>query len=254
MAGRSLVLPVSVGVVGLALIGFGQAVPNRHSIENDLTARSTKALQTADLTGLTVSFSGRDATITGTGPADVANRAESVVSAVDGVRVADAQLSSGDPAPPATPAPTPVAVATPSVTPTPEPTPTPAPTQAAAIPIGFTLADGTITVTGTVQSQASGQALINATKAAGHGWKVVDKLGVNTSLAAPAPKANRLPALTRLLAKAPVGGTKLVIQYNHDTVILRGTPATSKIEFSLLNAAATTVSGKSKVTDGLDVP
>src|SRR5689334_4602528 len=81
---RRLALPVSVGAVGLGLIMFGQVVPNRHAIEDDLTARSLDALKAAGLTGVSVSFSGRDATLTGS--ADAA-KATDVVKQVDGVRV-----------------------------------------------------------------------------------------------------------------------------------------------------------------------
>ena len=86
--GRRLVVPVAVGVVGLTLITLGQIVPNRHAIEDDLTSRSSEALKSADLVGLSVSFSGRDATITGAGSTELANQAKDVVSTVDGVRVA----------------------------------------------------------------------------------------------------------------------------------------------------------------------
>ena len=218
LSNQRITVPLSVGVVGLALIGIGQSVPNRHSIEHDLTARSTQALQKADLVDLIVSFSGRDATITGSAPAEVAQRAESVVGAVDGVRVAKAKFSGGGSA--ATPAPI--------ATPAPVATPTPAPTAAVPdIPLGFTLVDGGIKVTGTVRAKATEEALISAVQAAGHGWKVTDKLAVDPGLASEPLAADRFPALGKLIATAPIGGTKLVIQYNADTVILRGTPATA---------------------------
>jgi hypothetical protein len=267
MSDRSLVLPVSVGVIGLALIGLGQAVPNRHSIEDDLAARSTKALAAAELTGATVSFTGRDATITNLPQNNEATalKAVKVVESVKGVRTAGASTVSSGPGAP-TPGPTmsPLAGAgdSPSATPeatatTAEPTITVEPTATAKpvdFPVGFTLADGTITVTGTVRSKAAATDLITATKAAGRGWKVVDKTTLDPGLTTASPKADKLPALTRLLAKAPLHGSTLVIQYKADQVILRGTPATAKAESSLLKAAAATVSGKSKVFDGLDVP
>jgi hypothetical protein len=254
MPGRSLAssnriaVPLSVGIVGLALIGIGQAVPNRHSIENDLTTKSTKALHDADLVGLTVSFSGRDATISGAGQAEVAQRAEGVVKDVKGVRAAKAELAGGGGAAAAAPAP--------SQTPTPVETPTPAATTTpiADLPLGFTLVDGGIKVTGTVRAKATEEALITAVQATGHGWKVTDKLAVDPTLAAEPLAAERFPGLTQLLATAPIDGTKLVIQYNGETVILRGTPATPEAERALLTAAAGTVPAPSGVLDGLDVP
>src|SRR4051794_33594082 len=215
-AGPSLVLPACVGVAGLTLICIGQFGPNRHAIQDDLTSRSTAALASARLTGLSVSFSGRDATITGATTAEQADRAEALVSSVDGVRVVKADLA-GD----AAAAPSPAATATgpsPAVTDTPAQTQspateTPAPDTSAtetpatatpaatataapvAVPVGFTLVDGRITVTGTVRSTSAGHALIAAVKAAGNGWTVVDRLRVDGSITAPAPKAGRLPAL-----------------------------------------------------------
>jgi osmotically-inducible protein OsmY len=253
-------LPVTVGVTGLVLISIGQVVPNRHSIENDLTDRSSEALQSADLTGLTVSFTGRDATVTG--PADLIGQAVSVVGAVDGVRVAKSKggvPAAPPPAPtaaPASPAPTdtPAPTDAPTATDAPAATDSPASTPGAVVPVGFTLADGTLTVTGTVSSDAARTALIHAARAAGHGWSVVDRLTVDDSLPAPVrPSTGRLPAVTRLLAAAPADGDKLVIQYSDAKVILRGTPHSAAAERALLTAAASTVSGKSAVVDGLDV-
>ncbi len=273
MSDRSLVLPVSVGVIGLALIGLGQGVPNRHSIEDDLAARSTKALAAAALTGATVSFTGRDATITSLPQNNeaAALKAVKVVESVKGVRTAEAWTGSSGPSDGPTPGPTmsPLAgagdspSATPETTTTTEPTPTAEPTATTKptattrpvdFPVGFTLADGTITVTGTVRSKAAASDLVTATKAAGHGWKVVDKTTLDPGLTTASPEADKLPALTRLLARAPLHGSTLVIQYKADQVVLRGTPATAKAESSLLKAAAATVSGKAKVLDGLDVP
>jgi BON domain-containing protein len=256
--GNRLVVPASVGVIGLALIGLGQTIPNRHAIQDDLTSRSTEALKSADLVGLSVSFSGRDATITGSGNAGEADQAEDVVSTVEGVRVARAELGGAGTTPAESPAPTETASATTAPTQTstaaaPAETPTEAPApKPAALPVGFTLVDGTITVTGTVGSKAAGTALIFAVKAAGNGWTVVDRLVVDDALTVAEPKPSRLPAVTRLLAAAPIDGTKLVIQYNRGSVILRGTPASAAAERALLTSAARTVANKSAVVDGLD--
>ncbi|HST81183.1 MAG TPA: hypothetical protein VLL08_05555 [Kineosporiaceae bacterium] len=252
--GRRLAVPASVGVIGLALLGIGQSVVNRHAIQDDLTTRSTKALKSADLTGLSVSFAGRDATITGAGTAELAQQAIAVVSMVDGVDVARASLAGttqtgSAPTETAAPAETPPATETSALA---EPA-TPATTEATLVlPVGFTLADGTIKVTGTVGSKSAQINLIDAVKATGKGWKVVDRLNVADSVTAPEPKPSRLSDVTKLLAQAPVSGPKLVIQYNKGSVILRGTPADAAAERALLGAAAATVDSTAAVVDGLD--
>jgi hypothetical protein len=198
-ASHRLVGPASIGALGLALIMVGQVGPNRHAIQDDLTSRSTQALKSAELTGLSVSFSGRDATISGATTANRADKAVAVVGAVDGVRVAKADLSDGSSAPAAaapteTPAGTETPAAVASAVETSGSAATPATTtaetaaaKALILPVGFTLADGTITVTGTVRSAADGTGLIDAVTAAGNGWKIVDRLQVEGSLTAAAP-------------------------------------------------------------------
>lgn len=261
VTGHRLAIPASVGVLGLVLIGIGQVIPNRHTIQDDLATRSTKALKSADLGGLSVSFTGRDATITGSGDASLAEKAEDVVGAVNGVRVAKADFSGAVQADASDPTERPVAE-----TPTAE---TSAPVQAStsvttpaqaetvattpALPVGFTLADGTITVTGTVLSTSAQTKLLDAVKASGNGWTVVGRLQVDGSLTADAePELSRLSAVTHLLAQAPIDGTKLVIQYSRGSVILRGTLPDYDSEVALLTAATATVQDKSKVVDGLD--
>jgi hypothetical protein len=252
--GRRLLVPASVGVIGLALLGIGQSVVNRHAIQDDLTTRSTRALKSANLTGLSVSFAGRDATITGAGSAQLAQQAIAVVSRVDGVDGAKASLA-GTAQPGSAPTETAAPAETPSGTETSalaEPA-APATTAAAVVlPVGFTLADGTITVTGTVGSSSAQSDLIDAVKATGKGWKVVDRLNVADAVTAPEPKPSRLSGVTKLLAEAPIAGPKLVIQYSKGSVILRGTPADAAAERALLGAAAATVDSRAAVVDGLD--
>jgi hypothetical protein len=248
---RRLALPVSVGAVGLGLIMFGQVVLNGHAIEDDLTARSFDALKAADLTGVSVSFSGRDATLTGS--ANTA-KARDVVQQVDGVRVVVID-STETAAAAATTAPnqaaTPNEMASSAEA---QATAEPTATASLILPIGFTLAEGTITVTGTVDSESAATELIDAVKAVGNGWTVVNRVNVDDSVTTWAPGPSRLPGITRLLAQAPVDGTKLVIQYSRGSVILRGTPSDAAAEGALLSAAAATVDGKSSVVDGLDTP
>lgn len=122
---RGLLVPVIVGVVGLAAISVGQDVPNRHGIENDLTKRSLHALQDAGINGAEVRFVGRDGTVTLASSAEK-DRALSIVKGVNGVRVAT--VVAREPAPEATVQPTPTAEATPSAEPSPSPSASPSPT------------------------------------------------------------------------------------------------------------------------------
>jgi outer membrane protein OmpA-like peptidoglycan-associated protein len=87
-------LPLVVAVPGLVVIGLLQSIPNRHSVEADLTDRSVHALQGAGLSTVDVSFTGRDGTLRAHSAAD-ADRAVAVVRAVEGIRVVVAEVVSG---------------------------------------------------------------------------------------------------------------------------------------------------------------
>jgi outer membrane protein OmpA-like peptidoglycan-associated protein len=123
---RSLVVPVVVGVVGLAAISVGQDLPSRHGIEDNLRERSQHALQDAGINGADVRFVGRDGTVTLASSADK-DRALSIVRGVNGVRVAT--VIAGEPVPEATAEPSPTVEPTPSPSPTASPTPTAPPVQ-----------------------------------------------------------------------------------------------------------------------------
>ena len=132
---RGLLVPVIVAVVGLAAISVGQDLPNRHSIENDLTRRSSQALRDGGINGAEVSFVGRDGTVTLASPANQ-DRALSIVKGVNGVRVA--KVVAREPAPEATvqpsPTPAPTPSAEPSATPSAEPSPSASPSASPAAP------------------------------------------------------------------------------------------------------------------------
>jgi outer membrane protein OmpA-like peptidoglycan-associated protein len=119
---RGLVVPVVVGLVGLAAISAGQDVPGRHGIEGDLRERSLHALQDAGINGAEVRFVGRDGTVTLASSADK-DRALSIVRGVNGVRVAT--VVAREPVPEATAEPSPTAEPTPSAEPSPSVSPTP---------------------------------------------------------------------------------------------------------------------------------
>jgi len=144
---RGVALPVLVGALGLAALGIAQYLPIRDHVESDLTARSREALEAAQLSGVDVSFSGRDGRLSGTvGSRAEADRATALVRSLDGVRVVDVRLSYPGSAVQATTTPSPTDTATTVASPTgaptgvggtpstsapatPSPTPTPAPTS-----------------------------------------------------------------------------------------------------------------------------
>lgn len=82
-------LALGVAVAGLGVVGYAQALPNRHSIEDSLTQRSTAALEAAGLSGVKVTFVGRDGALLVPRKSDL-ELAKKTVEAVDGVRVVEA--------------------------------------------------------------------------------------------------------------------------------------------------------------------
>lgn len=82
---RSVLPPVIVAVLGLGLLSSVQDTGFREGIEADLTERAESALAAADLHGVDVEITGRDADVTATTDVD-ALLATDVVSDVEGVR------------------------------------------------------------------------------------------------------------------------------------------------------------------------
>ncbi|GIH08051.1 hypothetical protein Rhe02_61180 [Rhizocola hellebori] len=79
-----------VAIAGLSAIGVAQGFPNRDAIEDNLTQRSSAALEQAGVSGVQVSFVGRDGTLLVPTQAEV-DRARTIVAAVEGVRVVEAR-------------------------------------------------------------------------------------------------------------------------------------------------------------------
>ena len=93
---RQLALPVTVAAVGLATLGVVQALPNRHTVQSQLTDRSTQALSAAGITDARVQFDGRDATVHVRSAGD-RDRALAIVRSQQGVRVAHVIVDRGAP-------------------------------------------------------------------------------------------------------------------------------------------------------------
>ncbi len=83
-----------VALAGLSVIVVAQGLPNRDAIEDNLTQRSAAALEANGVTGVQVSFVGRDGSLLVPTQADV-NRAREIVLKVDGVRVVQARAVEG---------------------------------------------------------------------------------------------------------------------------------------------------------------
>jgi len=80
-----------VAVLGLGVLMTAQQLPNRHRMEADLTQRSTQALHSAGLSDVRVTFTGRDGRLTAGSPAE-AEQALDIVRPLEGVRAAEAQV------------------------------------------------------------------------------------------------------------------------------------------------------------------
>jgi len=129
--------PTTVRKIGTAvtavLLGgtvVAGALVGQNTNANSLEPTAVKALQSAGITGVDVSFKGREAYLTGQGATDAQlQQAKQVVEGIYGVRWATVTggpypatpLETAPTQPPATPEETP----TPATTPTPTPTPTP---------------------------------------------------------------------------------------------------------------------------------
>lgn len=182
-----------VAVAGLLLIGLAQGIPNRHRIEDDLTHRSTAALEAAGITGVTVSFVGRDGSLVVPRKSDV-EKAQAVVERLEGVRVVSARAFAG---------PALLTVTGPEIT---SDAPVPDDLLEVARALGnprfatVELRDGRITLTGRVSGPARDAALFAAGQLVGPS-NVVDLL----DLLAPPPPRKPPDAIQReLAALAPI--------------------------------------------------
>lgn len=253
---RGVVWPVAAGLVGLAALGAAQFLPVRDAVENDLTERSSSALGEAGLSGVDVSFDGRDGVVTGrVASEDERRRVLALVEEQQGVRVAVDRLTVG--APTATPTPTPTATPTPTPTPTltptptptltPTPTPTPTPTAAGDASATVTVGGGAVTLTGAVPDDATKGALVAAAADLVGADKVDDRLTVDA--AAPGDGLAALAGVLTGLGK----DADATVTLDGGTISLDGTVATQDARTAALTAAETVVGDAAAVRDGLTV-
>lgn len=280
---RSVAWPLAAGVLGLAALGVGQGWPNRSSIENDLTERSTTALGTATA-DVSVSFEGRDGVVTGTVDTE-ADRARilDTVRSQNGVRVALDRLAVRTPGPtgtatqpPATgtatqpptvsptktsssPSPaatTPVPTATdtgtptqsPSTSPTPSASTTPGGTAGTVAPSAkLVVSTSGITLTGTMPDEAARDALVAAAAGVAGEGNVTDRLTIDPDVA-----PGGLSALGGVLAGLG-RDADATVTLDGGTLALDGTVGSEEARQAALGAAEAVVGDAAKVRDGLSV-
>ncbi|MBI4941671.1 MAG: OmpA family protein [Actinobacteria bacterium] len=284
---RSVAWPLAAGVLGLAALGVGQGWPNRSSIENDLTERSTTALGTATA-DVSVSFEGRDGVVTGTVDTE-ADRARilDTVRSQNGVRVALDRIAVRTPGPtstatqppatgtatptvsptqtPASPSPdatTPAPTATgtgtgtgtgtatesPSTSPTPSASTTPGGTAGTVAPSAkLVVSTSGITLTGTMPDEAARDALVAAAAAVAGEGNVTDRLTIDPDVA-----PGGLSALGGVLAGLG-RDADATVTLDGGTLALDGTVGSEEARQAALGAAEAVVGDAAKVRDGLSV-
>ncbi|GAB7044155.1 MULTISPECIES: OmpA family protein [Catenuloplanes] len=196
---RRLSLVWLVSVIGMVAIVALQVGPNRHRMEDDLTRRSAQALaQVAGLSPVEVAFTGRDGVLRA-GDEATASRAREIVARLEGVRTVRAV-----------------------VPPKAEPVRPPAPSLRVAI------ADGRVTLTGTVPAVADRDLIRDAVD----GFATVDDRVVAGEVT-----GDGLAGLPALLAGLPRRAAELTVELAAGVLTLTGT-AGSETEWIALTTAA----------------
>jgi len=208
-------LAVVIGVVGLIGIGLAQSIPNRHSMEQDLTGRSEVALRTAGLTDIEVSFIGRDGTIRLRSAADV-DRALAIVRAQEGVRVAVAEVL-----------PPPPAIVPPSVS--------------------LAVDRGRVLVTGSVPSDGARASLAAAVREA----LGADALVGDSTTVDPTVSDAGLAGLGDVLAALGRDAKSAAIHLRNGTITLTGELPSQAARDAVVQAATRVVGSRSAVIDRL---
>jgi outer membrane protein OmpA-like peptidoglycan-associated protein len=231
---RNPVPAIVVGVVGLLAIGIGQHVPNRHAIEDDLTARSVSALQSAGVVGAEVSFTGRDGAVRVASAADV-DRAGGIVRAVRGVRVAEVVAPGGVPATAAVPA---TATSAAPATGTAGGTPT----------VGIAVDGGRVSVTGAVPSDAVRAALVAQLSATYGADKVDDRLTVVAGIS-----DTGLSGIGAVAAALGADAQQATAELSGNRITLTGTVGSVAVEQAAVMAAGQVVGVTGPPVDRLTV-
>ena len=88
-----MLIPLILGVIGLALLYWYTKESKASYIENDLSLKSNQLLEQQQVGGVIVSMDGRDATLSGTVVSENrSNEIEQIIAALSGIRMVDNQL------------------------------------------------------------------------------------------------------------------------------------------------------------------
>jgi len=208
----ALLVPLALTALA-TLTGIG----TRDSIQDDLTARGNAALAAAGISGATVSFSGRDATVAGV-RADQWDAARQAMHGVPGVRVAEFLVDGPETSGPADP-----------------------PTSTSAVPTVGDLAIAatatTITLTGQVPDEATRAAMLAAATAKAAPRTVVDQLTVAAGVSTAVEPAG----VGALVAAIGTGAGDRRVRLSAGTVSLSGVLATEADRAALAQAAGAAV-------------
>lgn len=257
---RAGALPWVLGAVGLLGLGLAHDIPIRRSMENTLESNSRTALEAAGASGVNIAFTGRDGVLTGTVPAGL-TAAELVarLEGLDGVRVvrvdlggsaqaggegAGAQASSSAAA-------TPTAEAGPSPEASSgaagEPSISVAATSGQLPTVTLAATGGTVTLTGSVPSQADIDALVAAATAQYGQGKVVNRLSVDDTL--------RATGLTEFAGVIGALGTDdaATVALSQGRIALGGTVSTAAVKTAVESASTAVTGDAAKVTSQLTV-
>ncbi|GAA0744720.1 OmpA family protein [Dactylosporangium roseum] len=192
---RNPLVPIGVGIVGLAALVYAFEVPHRHNIEGDLTDRTKVALSNAGIDA-DVRFVGRDGTVN-VESADQVDQAKRITLDLDGVRVVRVE------------APPKAAV----------------PPQPAAVKL---LVDaGKVVLTGAVPTDAAHAALVDAAKTAFGAENVLDEITVDAKRTAGGADLAGLGPVVAALGKDTKAG---VIDATGGTVTLTGTVVSQEVK------------------------
>jgi outer membrane protein OmpA-like peptidoglycan-associated protein len=239
---RGKALPITVGLIGLALLGGVQQGPLRAGIERDLTVRARQALDEAGLASIGVDTTGRDIRLTGrVDSAAERTRAVTVVRDVTGVRRAQDDLSGpGGPNPAA---------------PTGDETPRSS-AQASGTPSGDTLAPtrisarisaNRVTLGGVLTDDATRTQVLNDVARVLPGVPLLDRLTLDPD--AGSAGLTHLPAV--LSALGP--DAEATIELSGGTLVLAGGVPFEENRTSALAAAAVVTGDAAAVSDQLRV-
>jgi outer membrane protein OmpA-like peptidoglycan-associated protein len=219
---RNPIVPVLVTIVGLLAIVLAQTIPNRHSIEEDLTSRSERALRGAGLSTVDVEFVGRDGTVYADSEAD-AGRALAIVRAQEGVRVARAEVANA---------------------------PRPGGSQASKLPpsVNVSLNGGRVVLTGTVPSTSARTLLVDSIARLFGSGAVDDRLTASADVT-DAGLAG-LPGVVGALGKDVDNAS---VELRDGKLTLTGTVPNTTIKDAAIRAAAQAMGNQSAVVDRLAV-